>query len=319
MKRIQNKIAESRYTLPFVALFALVVWYAGGLVRHQYYVQLFCFTISAYLMAELNNSNTLLRLRSRMVSCSFIVLMAMSAFLFPSLRCALVTLCFITFYTIIFHTYQDRHSPGMTFYAFLSLGIASVMLPQVVFYVPFLWLMMGFWLMAFSWRMWTASLLGLIAPYWVIVPWYLYAGWGDRLVAHVQSLITFPSPLDSHFSPLTSHFSVFSAQFSVITSFLFVFLLGVIGTVHFLRNASKDKIRTRMLYYIFISMNVLTTCFILLQPQHFEALFGLMIVNASALIAHFIALTRTRFTNIVFFILLAIVLCLTTYNLTINN
>ena len=87
------------------------------------------------------------------------------------------------------------------------------------------------------------------------------------------------------------------------------------GTIHFLRNASKDKIRTRMLYYIFISMFLLTVLFIIFQPQHFEALFGFKIVNASALIAHFIALTRTRFTNIAFFILIALVFMLTVCNL----
>lgn len=321
MKRLQNRIAESHYALVFVALYALAVWYFGGLVEHQYYVQLFCFVISSYLMVELNNSNALLRIRSRMVSCSFIVLMAMSSFLFPSLRSALVTLCFVTFYIIIFHTYQDHQSPGYTFYAFLALGIASVMLPQVVFFVPFIWLMMAFWLMAFSWRMWIASLLGLLAPYWFIVPWYIYSGLEDRLIAHVVSLITFtPQTLpwgEQGWGSLLHSPQGASGWVSLLMliTFLFVFIIGLVGTVHFLRNASKDKIRTRMLYYIFISMFLLTVLFIIFQPQHFEALFGFMIVNASALIAHFIALTRTRFTNIAFFILIALVFLLTVCNL----
>ena len=59
-KRIQNKIAESRYTLTFVALYALAVWYLAGIVEHQYYVQLACFTIGSYLMVELNNANALI-------------------------------------------------------------------------------------------------------------------------------------------------------------------------------------------------------------------------------------------------------------------
>ena len=306
-KRIQNKIAESRYTLTFVALYALAVWYLAGLVEHQYYVQLACFTIGSYLMVELNNANALIRIFSRMISSAFVVLVAMSTFLFPSLRAALVTLCFISFYTILFHTYQDRQAPGLTFYAFFTLGIASVMFPQVVFFVPFVWLMMAFWLMAFSWRMWFASLLGLLAPYWFIVPWYLYQGLGHRLTAHVESLITF--------HPLPTIGTVGGIPLGILLAFAVVFTVGFIGIVHFLRNASKDKIRTRMLYYIFISMHLLTTVFIILQPQHFEALFGFLIVNASALFAHFVALTNTRFTNIAFFVITILVLALTGYNL----
>ena len=306
-KRIQNKIAESRYTLTFVALYALAVWYLAGLVEHQYYVQLACFTIGSYLMVELNNANALIRIFSRMISSAFVVLVAMSTFLFPSLRAALVTLCFISFYTILFHTYQDRQAPGLTFYAFFTLGIASVMFPQVVFFVPFVWLMMAFWLMAFSWRMWFASLLGLLAPYWFIVPWYLYQGLGHRLTAHVESLITF--------HPLPTIGTVGGIPLGILLAFAVVFTVGFIGIIHFLRNASKDKIRTRMLYYIFISMHLLTTVFIILQPQHFEALFGFLIVNASALFAHFVALTDTRFTNISFFVITLLVMALTGYNL----
>ena len=306
-KRIQNKIAESRYTLTFVALYALAVWYLAGIVEHQYYVQLACFTIGSYLMVELNNANALIRIFSRMISSAFVVLVAMSTFLFPSLRAALVTLCFISFYTILFHTYQDRQAPGLTFYAFFTLGIASVMFPQVVFFVPFVWLMMAFWLMAFSWRMWFASLLGLLAPYWFIVPWYLYQGLGHRLTAHVESLITF--------HPLPTIGTVGGIPIGILLAFAVVFTVGFIGIVHFLRNASKDKIRTRMLYYIFISMHLLTTVFIILQPQHFEALFGFLIVNASALFAHFVALTNTRFTNISFFVITLLVMALTGYNL----
>lgn len=152
--------------------------------------------------------------------------------------------------------------------------------------------------------MFFASLLGIIAPYWFIVPWYLYRGLGDRLYAHVESLITF-QPLVPY-RILDEH---------LLISFAMVFLVGIIGVFHFLRNASKDKIRTRMLYYIFITMFLLTSVFIGLQPQHFESLFGFMIVNASALFAHYLALTHTRFTNITFIVLTILMLAITAYNL----
>ena len=150
MKRFQNKVAESRYALTLMAIYALGVWYLGGLVENQLYLQLAFLGVSTYLMMEINNSNALIRIYSRMVSCSFLALTSMATFLFPSLRESIVQLCLITSYTIIFHIYQDKDSPGLMFYAFLCLGIASVLFIQVLYFVPLLWLLIGFKMMAFS-------------------------------------------------------------------------------------------------------------------------------------------------------------------------
>ena len=191
MKRFQNRVAESRYALSLMVVYALGIWYLGGLVERQLYFQLAFLTVSTYLMMELNNSNALIRIYSRMVSCSFLALTTTATFLFPSLREALVQLCLITFYTIIFHTYQDKEAPGLTFYAFLCLGIASVLFVQVLFFVPFLWLLIGFKMMAFSFRMFCASLIGLLTPYWFLAPMSLFTGHFDAFVAHFIGIAQF--------------------------------------------------------------------------------------------------------------------------------
>ena len=287
MKRFQNRVAESRYTLSLMVVYALGIWYLGGLVERQLYFQLAFLTVSTYLMMELNNSNALIRIYSRMVSCSFLALTTTATFLFPSLREALVQLCLITFYTIIFHTYQDKEAPGLTFYAFLCLGIASVLFVQVLFFVPFLWL-----------------LIGLLMPYWFLAPMSLFTGHVDTLAAHFMGIAQF-QPL-FHYQDISEHY---------IVTFSFVCLVALIGTIHFLRNSYMDKIRTRMIYEMLMWMNLITIVFIILQPQHFEILLGLMIVNTSPFIGHFIALTHTRLTNTVFYALIALTLLITFYNL----
>jgi hypothetical protein len=62
-------------------------------------------------------------------------------------------------------------------------------------------------------------------------------------------------------------------------------------------------------------MNLLTVVFIVLQPQHYEILLGIMIVNTCPFIGHFIALTHTRLTNVTFYILIVLTLFITAYNL----
>ena len=136
MKRVQNVISESRLTLPVVATYGMGTWAAAGLFHEQWWIQLACFAISTYLMIELNNSNALIRIYSRMVSCSFIILSSAMCFLFCSISQAIAELCVIASYIMLFRCYQDRQAAGRTFYAFICLGLASMFYVHTLFYVP---------------------------------------------------------------------------------------------------------------------------------------------------------------------------------------
>ena len=74
VKRLQNRIAESRMTLTFTAIYAVLVFLASGLVGKNLWFQFACLAVSTYLMVEFNNVNALLRVYSRMVSCAFLML-----------------------------------------------------------------------------------------------------------------------------------------------------------------------------------------------------------------------------------------------------
>ena len=255
-------------------------------------------------MVELNNTNALLHIYSRMVSASFLALTCTAVFLFPSLRSSLCMLSFILFCTIIFHTYQDKESPGLTYFAFLCLGIASLMFIQVLFFIPFLWLMMRFKLMAFSWRMLWASLLGIITPYWFLIGWAVYTNRFDAFIDHFVSI--------AHFEPLFQYQHLTLNQLIV---FGWVAIVALLGIAHYASQSVLDKIRTRMIYHIFMTLDLLIAVFIILQPQHFDILLYLMIVCTSPLIAHFAAHTHSRISNIAFNIIIFITLLITAVNL----
>ena len=149
-KRAQNIVAESRFTLPFVVAYAIAVWLASGLLIPNIPItssellrgawgQFLCFIFSAYLMVELNNSNALIRIYSRMVSSSFLVLICSGAFLFTSMSGAIAQLCAVGTYFLLFRCYQDKQSVGWTYYSFLCVGLASIVFPQAFYYVPLLW------------------------------------------------------------------------------------------------------------------------------------------------------------------------------------
>lgn len=304
MKRLQNKIAESSLTLPVVAAGGALVWGLSLLFRGGAWPQLVCFAVSCYFMVELNNANALLRVRSRMVTATFIVLSCAASQLFASFTGSFVQLCFIIAMLLLFLTYQRPDSVGRIYYAFLFVGLSSMAFVQVLYFVPLLWLLMATQLQSFSIKGLSATLLGLITPYWIASVWCLF---------------------ERDFTPMTEHFAKL-AQLAVpyrdmtiniglLAVVVLTVVLSITGIVHFWLHSFEDKIRIRLLYGFFTSMLLFGTLLLCLQPQHYEVLIPLQTVFASPLIAHFLTFTQSRLTNIVFIVVGVLTLALIVLNL----
>lgn len=304
VKRFQNRVAESRIALPVTGVYAFAVCALGGLFTEQLWVQFVLLAVSSFLMMELNNVNALIRIYSRMVSCSFLVLAVMSQYLVVDVRCGIVQACFIAFYLFLFSAYQDNRAMGRVFYAFLMLGIASTMFVQILFFVPLVWVLLCTNLMVRSFRAFVSSLFGLLVPYWFMVAYYLYIDDVDSLLDHFLQIAQFGPVLRWMDMPV-SH----------ILTAAYVAILAVVGMIHFRLNNYKDKIRTRMLFEIFSVLALAAIVFMILQPQHIDYLLALLIVSTSPMIGHYIALTNTFITNISFYVMLVVALIITCVNL----
>ena len=313
MKRPQNIIAESGLTLPVAALFSVVVWLLVGLVRLQLWPQLACFIATIYMVVEMTNQNALLRIRSRMVSSTFIVLSCASCFLFPQMTGGVAQLCMVAAFLMLFQTYQTSRCMGRIFYAFAAIGLGSLAFVQMLWYVPVLWILMATQLQSMNWRTWLASMLGLAMPYWFALVWFLLpfnlsADWTADL-----------SPLADHFALLAdiSRPSIPTPPYLLgsILALVLTLVLGAIGITHFWQYSFEDKIRIRLLYGFFTAMTAFTVFLILVQPQHFDVLMRLLTLCACPLIAHVLTFTSSRLSNILFFVALGLALALTVFNL----
>ena len=304
IKQIQNRVAESRITLPVVAIYGILVWLVAGLITQQWWIQFLCFAATTYMMVEMNNQNALIRIYSRMVSCAFLVLSCMSCFLFSSLRVSMVFVGFVAFLLLLFRTYQDQQSPGGTFYAFIPLGLVSMIHVHILYFLPLFWLFMAFKIQSLSWRTFIASVLGTILPYWFVAAYFAYIADFTLMQEHFEQLVQTEIPID--YSALT---------LPQMLNYAFLIVITITGTIHYLRTRYHNKIRTRMLFDCFIITAVIAIILLALQPQHITLLMPVIIVCASPLIAHFIALTHTRWTNIAFYVITIAALSLTVVNL----
>ncbi len=304
IKRAQNRIAQSRWSLSVTAIYCILVFVLSHVVTQVQWIQFPMLCASTVLMVVLNNTNSLIRIYSRMVSCSYAVVMVMSPFLGASLNVSVAQLSFIIFLFFIFHAYQDKRSVGWVFYAYAALGVASVVYVQLLFLLPVLWVLQATNVLAASLRTYCASLLGVIMPYWFMGGYCLYAGEPQTFVEHFYALANWQTPFD--FTSVDVH---------RLVTLAFVVVLGIVGTAHFLAYSYQDKIRTRMIYEMFIALEVCFMVLLMAQPQHFDMLLSLLVVVVSPLIGHFMSLTHSRLSNITFFVLITIAVFLTIFNI----
>jgi hypothetical protein len=307
-KRIQNKTAESRRTLSLAILYGTAIWVLAGLFQEQWWVQFACFVLSALLVMRINSKNLLIRIFSRSVSVAFIFLSCAAVFLFPSWSGGIAQLCCIAALMLLFDCYQDPTAVGKTYYAFLILGIGSMLDATIIFYLPLLWIMMKIIAYTLSWRTFFASLLGLVTPYWFMCGWLMWQKNSDfhaifSLFA-VQDILEFPFD-----------FSTVPLSYQLIMAF--TTLLMVIGSMHFVHSSFRDKIRVRQIYYGFITLGLYSLAILVLQP-HNELALRMLILAASPLIGHYWALTNSRISNIIFIIISLALVALTAYNLWIS-
>ena len=307
-KRLQNRIAESRFTLTITALLCLPIWGVVASVSEDIPLtgaSMACVILATILIAELNNAFSLIRIYSRMMSTCFLLLMTMSITPLLSLPVAGTSLCAIIYYIAAFRCYQEPQMTGWFYLAFLAIGVNSLFFVQVLYLIPPLVILAMIKLLSMNGRMLMAALLGILTPYWFAL---VYVGFTQDFTVvsnHFSELITFTPPMEA-LGQITMRQAINGGM---------VALCAFIGIIHYLRNKQQDRIRTQLFYEIFITIDLLTIMFMIIQPQHFTQLMPIMIVNTAPLIAHFIALTETKWTNMLTKVLFLLLITITIYNL----
>lgn len=306
VKRFQNKISGSRFLLATVAVITVLVWLASGRLGAGTAVNLAVTALTSYFLVELDTRNSIIRIYTRMIPASFLLLSTMTG-AFTNDKFIFIGLLWTLFLLFFFSSYQDKGASGSVFYAFVCLGIASVLFVQTLFFVPVMWLAMQSYLMSMGRRTLAASVVGLLMPYWFILGFLLFRGDLSFLASHFAGIAEFGMPFD--FAAVTG---------SCWISFALLVLLSLVGTVHYVRNSNKDKIRTRMFCETIVTTNLTVILFILLQPVYFTLLLPVLVITSSVLISHYIVLTNTKLTNRSVYVIILMVAAATVYNLWIS-
>ena len=275
-----------------------------GIFERQLWLQFFVFVSTVYLIVEMSNSNALLRIRSRMVSCSFLALSCTVSFLFEYPETQIISLCFTLTCSLLFMSYQDETAVGKTYYAFLFIGVASLAFPKIIYLVPLLWLSMALHIQTISLRTLSASLLGLLTPYWFLGAWLIVKQDFSLLNDLLSRLTYFDFP--TNYSNLS---------LGNILTFAFVVVLMSIGIINFWHHSFEDKIKIRQIYGFFTVIGVFCAIWLTIEPYCYTSLMPIIIICTSPLIGHYFVHTSTRLSNISFFLIVGLATILTIFNL----
>jgi len=303
VNNIKSKIIEGSYTLTYMQVYAFFVWLLSGLTVQSLWLQIVLFYITIYFLVELSNSNALLRIRSRMVSCSFIMMLCAANFLFDSLKGDIVQLCVVAGLILLLQCYHNQKAPGKMYFAFLLWSFSSLFFVQLLYFVPLLWIISGIFLQALNWRMAAASVFGLLTPYWIIMAWCAVIWDFSWLQTHLSVLVQEPHTVQP--VPDTNR----------LVTAVFILLLAITGMMHFWKNKSDEKVRIRQLYGLFSAMAIAFTLLPIVLPQHFDMSLRLVIIMASPIVAHFFTFSSGRPANILFVVTLLLGVIITGWNL----
>lgn len=320
-RRLQNKIAESSATLPVACVVATLLWWlplgavaTGGrleLWTPETWSLLLGWIVCAlttYVVLETVAQNALLRIRSRMISTLYLLMMAACSFLHPLSNGLLCQLCLACCFYQLLATYEQSQPESHTLRAYLFLSVGSLLWAPLLVLVPVLLWCQAVFLRSLSWRSLNAAVIGLLLP-------YLF--WGTALtVAMMASFLSDPltdtseigravfQPLIDHGQALLGPFTApFTWQWDIrerlteTITFGITLLFSATGTIHYIRKNYDDKIRVRMCHYTLITVQLIVLAWMVAQPALFHHLYPLLLLTTAPAAAHFIALTHTWLSN----------------------
>lgn len=285
-----------------MAVLTLVSWVLPGIPDGTLWGGLAITFLTAYLIMELNNRNALLRIRSRMMSTTFLFMTLVCPTLHYWSLDTLTVVCLIAAYFALFSSYQKFRCEGYIFHAFLFASVASMVFPPMLVLALAFYVSMLFQLRNFNWRTFMAGIFGLALPYWAYAA---YAIWNNQLDTAFLYLNKWFTPVMPDYSSLSLNRWVTAGA---------VAFWAMLSLIHFFRTAYNDKIRTRMLSYVIVTVEFALAALLIVLPNNFETTMRLFTANTSLLIAHYFALGKGRFFNAWFYLTILVFTALGVWN-----
>ena len=275
-------------------LFAVILWFLpSGTYSSGGLVSLVLVLLTAYLSSETDNTYQLLRVRSRMIASVWLFGAACMGVFHSFHPIAVAVFCLAVSYYFLFRTYQQPMPVADVFHAFLLLSLGSIFYAPLLIFVPFYWWYLLVFMRSMSLRVFSASIVGAILPFWFWVGWLL---WQEDL-----------SPFEVWWGQMTligqPNLALYADKAGIIRNmpYLLLLFLSVWTFVYYHLYRYDDKIRSRMMFYIYMFQTVIVITLYFFMPDPMQIV-PLLLFNATPLLAHYFTLCNTWLCLVAFFL-----------------
>ncbi len=301
-KRIQNIICESRLLLSVATVLLAAMWWwpspefsprrIGGLAL--------CLFVT-YMIMEMCNVNVIIRVYTRSVSAFFVLLVAAMGMLhqFTPALCGVAALSVA--YALLLRTDVAGNLVAHLFHTYVLLGVGMLFVPAYIVFAPMFYWYCIVYHRRLTVRAFLGGIIGLLLPFWVSVcvstlchDWTMAELWmqtfTDVRMPSLAAYAAIPAP--------------------------YVWAWGLVGTLalmgggYYLTNSFHDKVRTRMLMYIFITQCAVIVLAVLAQPHWAQDMLLPLTLSAMPPIGHYFTLRRTAWGTVCMWLLLVCVMLL---------
>lgn len=333
-----NRIARSSVTLPVAAVITTLLWWLpqGGYSLPYLLGWVVC-AVGMFFIIEMAAQNALIRVRSRMVSSLFLLLMAACGFMHELCTGLLLQFALVVSLFSLLRTCEKARPELDTFHAYLCLSLGSLLWPPLLLLAIVLLMAQAFFLRSLTLRSFGAFLLGLLTPYVFWSSALFMFGDINTFVAHVRGIIApvlalvgqvqheielaqtfdWPSWTSIQGERLAGYASyVLLNRRAELAALVLVVLVGSTGSLFYISHSYDDKIRVRMCHYSFIFVLACLAVWLVLQPWMFSRLFPLLLLTAVPPCAAWAVFSRSWFARFWFIVLIICWLCVAAMALT---
>lgn len=314
-RRFQNRITAGRFTLPAAILISVACWVLTAILLPETEIQknesflqeifsryllpgwasgilsFILYSVIGYFLIELNNTFAIIRMRASVQTAVYFLLIAVCPTLHLLYAGNLAAAAFLIALFFLFKSYQQPRPTGYLFHAFTFIGIGSLLFPQLLFFVPVLWIGARNF-QSLSIKSFFASVIGWSVPYWFLLGCSYFYGQMELFYRPFRELAEF-APVRFEFQPWE------------LATLGYLLMLFLASSIHCLIAGYEDKIRTRsyLNFLIFLSFSIFV--YIALQPVQGINLLPILFIGISILTGHLFVLTGSRSSNLFFICILA--------------
>ena len=249
--------------------------------------------LTAFIIQRISDIEVLISERTQLVFLFFVLLTSTNVALLPFGSVTIVLLCLVFMINELFTAYQLPDATGKMFNAGVLLGVAGLFMPQVLWFLPLLWIGM-YQFLSLNYRSFMASLIGVMIIYWFVLAWCVWRSDFSMFSAMYVSLADF------EFLGFVRPFLLYKAGFAGIILFLIPVLF------HVKSDAVNNRIRVRKILSFLLNMSIWSLILTCLYGGSADSFLAILYLPASVLNAYFFENMNNRFRLWLYYFILAL-------------